>query len=398
MRILFLTPFLPDPVANHGGGRYVGCLAAAMAKHADVGLVHLSHPGETAPGDACWSWRRELPYLGAPPPQARLAHRLKLLWRWRRDPLLAAKHWHPAMPTLLADARREFAPDVLMVEMAQMAQYLPFVPGVPTVLTDHEAGVPANHATGLGAAADRRDRRMWQAHLRRMAGFADVVQALTREDADALTAVLGRPVEVRPPALTLPATVCRPETAPRRALFLGDFRHQPNRDAVARIVAEVLPALRRRCPDAELWIAGGNEAPIRHLAAAPAVRVCGFVPDLAALLAETRVVLAPLWTGAGFRVKAATALAHGIPVVTNALGARGLTAPAPACAIAETAEDLAAACARLLDDTTLAADAGRTARTWAERHLDPAHVAGLQLERLRVLLATRAGSDAERRP
>lgn len=390
MRILFLTPFLPDPVASHGGGRYVGSLAAAMAREAELGLVHLCHPGEAEPTGGIWQWRRSAPYLGAPPERGRRIHQGKLLWRWLRgEPLLMAKHWQPTLPTLLHDASRDFAPDVVLVEMVQMARYVPFLAGQPVVLTDHEAGVPANQATGLGAAADRRDKRLWLSLLPAAARRASLVQALTAEDAATLATLLGRDVEVRPPALALPDRAVHAEHAARRALFLGDFRHAPNRDAAIRIVTEVLPALRRRCADAELWLAGGHDESIRHLGAHPGVHLCGFVPDLERLLGEVRLLLAPLWSGAGFRVKAATALAHGLPVVTNALGARGLPAPPPACTIAESAEDLAAAAARLLDDAELAGAAGRSGRDWALQNLSPEAVAQRQLERLQRLLAER---------
>lgn len=367
----------------------MGCLAASMAKHAELGLVHLSHPGESVAADDTWRWRRELPYVGSPPSQGRAAHRMRLLWRWRSSPLLAAKHWHPDLPGVLAEARRSFAPDVALVELVQMAQYLPYLRGVPTVLTDHEAGIPANQATGLGRWADHRDRRLWMRHLRDVTASANLLQALTEDDASALATQLGRPVEVRAPALSLPREVVAPASAGRRALFLGDFRHEPNRVAAARLVRAVLPELRRSCADAELWLAGGHEDPIRHLENHPGVRVCGFVPDLTELFAQVRLVLAPLWSGSGFRVKTATALAYGLPVVTNALGARGLPAPPPACTVAESDAELAAAAAVLLENADLAARAGRAARAWAIEHLDPEVVAARQLERLARLLANR---------
>ena len=50
MRILLLTPFLPDPEAPHGGGSYLGSLAEGLRTRAELGLVHLHHLGEpTAP-------------------------------------------------------------------------------------------------------------------------------------------------------------------------------------------------------------------------------------------------------------------------------------------------------------------------------------------------------------
>ncbi|MCK5940891.1 MAG: glycosyltransferase, partial [Planctomycetes bacterium] len=379
MRILLLTPFLPDPAASHGGGSYVGALADGLRAHAELGLVHLSHGDERDAAGSGWSWRQEAPYQGRPDG---MAHRLRMLWRWRDRPLLAAKYWQPRIPALLQRAIAEFTPDAALVEMAQMAQYLPFLQGLPTVFTDHEAGRPANAGTGLGALADRRDARLWERYVGRRYRTADLVQAVTEEDAGALTSRLGTQVAVRPATLPVPAQACSPGAAPACALFLGDYRHQPNPEAAARLAREVWPRVRRLHPDAELLLAGPHEGAIRHLGELDGVRVLGFVPDLDALLGGVRLVLAPLWSGGGFRVKNATALLHGLPVVTNALGARGCRAPEPACVVREDEQGLADAACALLASPERAADAGRQAREWAVAQFAADAVARLQIERL----------------
>ena len=197
MRILLLTPFLPDPEAPHGGGSYLGSLAEGLRTRAELGLVHLHHLGEPTAREEHWSWQASADYQGAP---KGAAHRLRMLWRWRSRPLLAGKYWHIELPRLLKRARAEFSPDAVMVEMAQMAQYLPYLQGLPTVFTDHEAGQPANKSTGLGPLADRRDDRLWQRYLTHFYPQASQIQAVTQEDADNVSAPPGRPAHARPPS------------------------------------------------------------------------------------------------------------------------------------------------------------------------------------------------------
>jgi hypothetical protein len=72
--------------------------------------------------------------------------------------------------------------------------------------------------------------------------------------------------------------------------------------------------------------------------------------------------------------------------VTNALGARGCTAPAPARVVAGTDEALVQATIDLLQIPAHAGAAGRAAHTWALNHLEPHVVAKAQLERIRTLL------------
>jgi hypothetical protein len=312
----------------------------------------------------------------APPPQrpddrGRLLHLLRMGWRWgaQRQPLLVAKHHSPELRRQLATAVRTFQPTAVLVEMAAMAQYLPQLRAVPTIFTDHEAGAPPAASTGFGALADRRDAALWRRYVRATYPLADCLQAVTAEDAATLAQVLGRPVGVRRAALVVPARPVTLSGGAPRALFLGDYRHHPNPEAAARLVREVWPAVRAAIPAAELWFAGPNHEQVAARVQAPGVRWLGFAPDLPALFGQVRALLAPVYSGSGFRVKHLTALAHGVPVVTNRLGARGLDAPAPACTQAESSADLAAAAVRLLANADAAAAAGAAAHRWALANL-----------------------------
>jgi glycosyltransferase involved in cell wall biosynthesis len=387
LRILVVAPFLPDPEATHGGGLYLGTLCAAMAAEADLGLVAQIRDREAGRLPACKSmfrWLATAPFRERPRGPGLLVHRVRMLVHWglRRKPLIAAKHWDPQLPRLLRRAVSEFAPDVALVELAQMAQYLPHLSPVPTVFTDHECGLPANARTELGAWADRREARLWHAYVRRFYPRATLLQAVTVEDARALGDELGREIALRPPTLAVPTWPVTPERTPPRALFLGDYSHFPNPEAASVLVRDVLPALRAQVPDAELWLAGTNAERLNGLSGAPGVRVVGFAPDLARLFADVRLMLAPLYSGAGFRMKSLSALAHGLPVITNALGARGCSAPPPARIVAADDRALVAAAVDLLRAPDHAAAAGRAAHAWAREHLAPSVVAKAQLERI----------------
>lgn len=301
------------------------------------------------------------------------------------------------MPALLRRACAEFLPDAALVEMAPMAQYLRCLTGVPTIFTDHEAGAPEQPVTGLGATADRRDRGLWQRYVAAEYPRATRLQAVTEEDAEAIQRQIRRPVARRQPALAVPRQRVRCEQAPPRALFLGDYRHHPNPEAATHLVQQVLPRLRAGEPTAELWLAGPNHDRIAGLASVPGVRVTGFVADLGELFAQVRLLLAPLYSGGGFRMKCLTALAHGLPVVTNGLGGRGVDAPASARLLAETPADLAAAALRLLRSPMATAAAADAAHAWALATLDADAVAATQIDALTALVASRSPARAAQR-
>jgi GT2 family glycosyltransferase/glycosyltransferase involved in cell wall biosynthesis len=107
-------------------------------------------------------------------------------------------------------------------------------------------------------------------------------------------------------------------------LFLGNFSHTPNRDAVQFFVREVLPLVRESLNDTKLFIVGDNAPPEVAAFASPEIWMLGYVPDIEPLLASARVMVAPLRFGAGVKGKIGESLAHGLPVVTTTIGAEGM--------------------------------------------------------------------------
>ncbi len=75
----------------------------------------------------------------------------------------------------------------------------------------------------------------------------------------------------------------------------------------------------------EFDIVGAAPSPaLRRLARRRGVRLHGFQPDLAPFYRRAALVVAPLRTGAGTRIKIVEAAMQGVPVVATTLAAEGL--------------------------------------------------------------------------
>jgi glycosyltransferase involved in cell wall biosynthesis len=393
LRLLVATPFLPHPSADHGGGVYLAALLRAMAMRCEMDLVSMCRPSEAAMGREL-RWFAHVDTVPVPRSADRghagraLDHlRHGYLWGARGLPLLAAKMQRGAMHSALerALARR---PDAALLEFAVMAQYLPRLHGrCATVLTDHERG--GHTATGIfGRNLGRgRDERLWRRYVRRYYPLATQLQAVNTEDARILGRTLHRMVTVRPLLVDLPPRPVDVAVSPARAVFLGDYSHHPNTEAATFVATKVWPQVRATAPHAELWLAGARaNRSVRQLEQVAGVRYVGFVRDLAQLFADVRLLLAPVLSGEGSRVKVITAAAHGVPVVANALALSGLGLPASAARTGESVADLAAHAHAWLHDPVAAGHAGAAARAWAEASLLPDTVVEGQLESLRALL------------
>jgi glycosyltransferase involved in cell wall biosynthesis len=142
---------------------------------------------------------------------------------------------------------------------------------------------------------------------------------------------------------------------PPNILFPGRMTYLPNADGADYLVQAILPILRETVADAQCTIAGQVEALDRERwEREPGVSVSGFVPRMEDELARADIVVVPLRSGGGTRVKILEAFAHRIPVVSTTIGAEGLGVRSDReLLLADTPQAFADACVRLLADRAL---------------------------------------------
>lgn len=108
-------------------------------------------------------------------------------------------------------------------------------------------------------------------------------------------------------------------------VFLGNISVAHNRDAACYIAEEIFPAVKKEIPDAEYWIVGravGNA--LDSIRYRDGIKVFENVPSVSAYLWNASVAICTLRYGSGIKTKILEAFAHGIPVVTNWVGAEGV--------------------------------------------------------------------------
>lgn len=171
----------------------------------------------------------------------------------------------------------------------------------------------------------------------------------------------------------------RPSPLPQApvVLMLGTYGYEPNRIGAEWLIASVWPEVMRRHGQARLVIAGNAcDSIAQYSDQPPGVEFAGFVDDLDALYARTRIVVCPIHSGGGTRIKIIEGALQGRPVVSTTLGAEGLVfrADANEIVIADTPKDFASAVCHLLDHVEACERIGRTARLTALRHYDETEI------------------------
>ncbi|HEY7784236.1 MAG TPA: glycosyltransferase [Pyrinomonadaceae bacterium] len=201
---------------------------------------------------------------------------------------------------------------------------------------------------------------------------SDYVWCTSTEDLKAVAEeVPGKPIALIP---TIHSLQQRGPAAGQREglLFIGNFNHTPNRDAVVYFVREIFPLIQRSLPEIKFNVIGGNTPPEVQSLASEAVRLHGFVPDIAPLFHSSKVFVAPLRFGAGVKGKIGDALSYGLPVVTTSVGASGMGIDNEHQAIiADSPEEFAAAVVRVHTDDQLWRQLSDAGYAHVEKYFSP---------------------------
>lgn len=388
MKVLLVVPVPPQA---DGGGAIPVLLHAellGLRQRHEVTLVTAvgDEPGEA---EAVRRLRDEVEVHAVdrrrPPPGLRRRRRqlrMAASWACGRRPWRTVWFADPGFQRVLdrLGAEREF--DVVAVEDSAMSVFR-YPAGVPTVFTHHEVlrPRPVDRHPGPprrwpGWAFGELDWRRW----RRFQPWAwrrfDLVQVFSRRDADSIAALapeVAPRVRVDPFGLALPPRADPARQVPGTILFVGAFAHPPNRDAALWLAREILPAVRERAPGARLRIVGSAPPPEVLALAGAEVEVVADAPSVLPHLEEAAVVMAPVRTGGGMRMKVLQAMAAGKAVVTTPRGTEGYTGfgEEPPLAAGESEAEIAAATAALLADDAERLRLGERAREFAERHHSP---------------------------
>jgi glycosyltransferase involved in cell wall biosynthesis len=159
---------------------------------------------------------------------------------------------------------------------------------------------------------------------------------------------------------------------PLTMLFLGSFRHDPNRVAVDWFVRHVLPLVIAQEPSAQFVVAGSDPPPEHTYADHAAhLQMLGYVEDIREPLGRYAVFVCPILSGSGVRVKLLEAFAAGIPVVSTKVGAEGLAVKdGEFCALADDPAGFAARVVALLRDPERASEMAVRARAEVQANWD----------------------------
>ena len=155
-------------------------------------------------------------------------------------------------------------------------------------------------------------------------------------------------------------------------LFIGNFLHRPNTDAIHYFMQEIFPLVREAIPSVTLFIVGDHALPELAAYASNEVTITGYVANVDPIFQSCRVFIAPLRFGSGMKGKIGQALSYGLPVVTTPIGAEGMNlANGCQAIIADGAHEFAEAVISVYQDEVLWQQLSDQGYSHIARHFTP---------------------------
>lgn len=106
-------------------------------------------------------------------------------------------------------------------------------------------------------------------------------------------------------------------------LFYGNMGRPENYDAVIRFITNVFPKIPYE--DKRLYVVGGNPEHIEKYRSKNVI-ITGYIENPEWYFSSCNIFVAPIYMGAGIKIKIVEAMASGIPVITTDIGIEGIPA------------------------------------------------------------------------
>jgi GT2 family glycosyltransferase/glycosyltransferase involved in cell wall biosynthesis len=390
-RVLFVSPY-PICPPIHGGGVFMYQTLREMVKLTEVHVVELlDWPHQEKENEELRRFCASAEWLVRPSgkPKGMASIEPHAVREFANEDLEWLLHRQTYLKRI----------DVLQLEYTPLAQYRAGYRRLAVALFEHDIyfqsiGRGLGHVIG---AIDRLKARM--EYLRAMRyelealSWFDQVQLCTPANRDYLLGFLPKLAPRLRAGLRAGIDTTRYTFGPRgrepkTLLFLGSWRHDPNRIAVDWFMRHVMPLIVAREPETRLTIVG-SDPPAHHLYAdyAAHMEILGFVDDVREPLARYALFVCPILSGSGVRVKLLEAFAAGIPVVSTRVGAEGLAAnDGEFCGLADDPAGFAERVLSLLADPEKAAAMAERARAEVVANWDMAAITRKLVESYREML------------
>ncbi len=203
--------------------------------------------------------------------------------------------------------------------------------------------------------------------------YFDAIVPITNQDKSWLKQCQPHlPIHTIPAGLeldTFPAV--QPPVNAYSIFHIGALDWQPNQEALKWFLTSVWPLLQKQLPHLQFFIAGKNTPEAYFNWNIAGVKVLGQVPNAAQFMQAHNVMVVPLLSGSGMRLKVIEGMALGKTIVSTTVGAEGVICnPSEDILLADTPADFSAAIAYCIANAEKSEKIGKKAAQTARKHYE----------------------------
>ncbi|MCB0696069.1 MAG: glycosyltransferase [Chitinophagaceae bacterium] len=253
-----------------------------------------------------------------------------------KEPEHAVRFNDKAFAKKLSEVLATFKPDVVQVESLYLSAYMPVIrqyKSIKTVLRLHNveyqvwqrlAEETANdlkklYLHNLAKRIKHFEERIWKEY--------DLLLPITHNDEGMVKQMVAdAPTYVVPFGIDTKKIFQPKGVEDWTGYHIGAMDWLPNREGIEWFLEEAWPLIRKQVPDFTFAFAGRNmpqSFPDMHI---DGVACAGEVPDAEAFIADKKMLIVPIRSGGGIRVKILEAMAAGKVVISTAVGMQGIDA------------------------------------------------------------------------
>lgn len=248
------------------------------------------------------------------------------------EPFQVAYFHSKRMKATLDDLIGRTKPDIIHTHLIRMAQYTAHLADVPKIL-DMTDAVSLYLSRFRDAQKNPLNKWLLGVELKRMGAYEAIISKFDRglvcshtdknfllqRNHDAHIDLLYNGVDLE--AFSFANNIVMD---PFRIIFTGNMSYFPNIDGARFLAKEIFPLVKKKIPQAKLFIVGQNPPQQVKSLANNHIAVTGFVEDIRTEYLKSTVAVSPVRFGAGTLNKVLEPLALGVPVVSTSIGLEGL--------------------------------------------------------------------------
>lgn len=380
MRILQLCHKIPFPPSDGGAIAMHQLTRGLLDKGEDVKVMALAPVKHEQDPDQIPADYTKKTSFEAFPVDTRVKPWPAFLNLFTRESYNISRFYCPEAAARLAGLLKEEKFDIIQLEGLFLTPYIPVIrenTGTPMIFRSHNI----EHYIWERMAKSEKNP-LKKIYLKFLARRLKIFELKTVHQVDGLVAI--SPVDKHffinngfsHPAITIPVTINTgqytpgKETAePKTVFHLGSMDWRPNQEGIRWFLDEVWPLVVEKDPTLCFHLAGKNIPGSFARYSSGQVRIDGMVPDAIRYMASKELMVVPLRSGGGMRVKIIEGMAAGKAIVSTSIGAEGIDCThGENILLADTPAEMAEAILFCLSNKRVMQKLGRQAREFVKNH------------------------------